>query len=500
MIPSFNQAMSDTIQNRNNARHEQTIVAQCTPQGPGAISLIRFSGIDAVMIADKLAKLPAQKKLSEQKSHTIHYGYVIDAQGQHIDQVLFLLMRGPHTFTGQDVVEITGHNNQFLIEAIIDRALQCGARLATNGEFTQRAVEQGKMDLVQAEAMNDLIHAQTAESLKYSLSQLQGTFSSWIASIEQSVIEMLAFCEGSFEFLDEEGIEFVDDIKIKTSVVIEKIEALLSTYSKQQYIKDGIRIALVGSVNVGKSSLFNCLINKKRSIVTEIAGTTRDIVESGVYKDSGFLTFVDTAGIRETDDRIEKEGIDRSLQEVVGADIVLLVIDGSQELSAEQNCEYKKLLEQYGSKIIVVQNKMDLMNRADLQVKPENEGRVNFFSSPSSSSCSTPESIPASISVIQVSAKENINIDRLHAVISQKMQELKGSGQVTCLLNQRQYTLLSVFLNQLKNIVPMLRHPVDYELISYRLRESLQSLSEVSGRSVSEAVLNQVFQSFCVGK
>lgn len=468
--------MSDTIHSQNNAHHEQTIVAQCTPQGPGAIALIRLSGVDAVIIAEKMAKLPGGKKLSEQKSHTIHYGYVVDEHGQPIDQVLFLLMRAPQTFTGQDVVEITGHNNQFLVEAIIDRALQCGARLATNGEFAQRAVESGKMDLVQAEAMNDLIHAQTAESLKYSLSQLQGTFSSWIASVEQSVIEMLAFCEGSFEFLDEEGIEFIDDIKIKMTALIKKIEALLSTYSKQQYIKEGIRIALVGSVNVGKSSLFNCLINKKRSIVTEIAGTTRDIVESGLYKNSGFLTFVDTAGIRKTDDRIEKEGIDRSHQEIVMADIVLLVIDGSKHLSIEQAAEYKNLLELHGTKIIVVQNKIDLA--------PSSLQELDSLCVP----------------IIQVSAKESLHIEKLHAALDAKMNELKGAGQITCLLNQRQYALLSTFFNQLISIVPMLQHPVDYELVSYRIRESLQSLSEVSGRSVSEAVLNQVFQSFCVGK
>lgn len=472
--------MNDTIQNKNNnARHEQSIVALCTPQGPGAIALIRISGVDAVAIADRLAKLPARKKLSDKKSHTIHYGHVIDDQGQDVDQVLFLLMRAPHTFTGQDVVEITGHNNQFLIESIIDRALQCGARMATNGEFTQRAVENGKMDLVQAEAMNDLIHAQTAESLKYSLSQLQGTFSSWISSVEQSVIEMLAFCEGSFEFLDEEGIEFIDEIKIKMGAVLEKVGNLLKSYSKQQYIKEGVRIALVGSVNVGKSSLFNCLINKKRSIVTEIAGTTRDIVESGMYKNSGFLTFVDTAGIRKTDDFIEKEGIDRSLQEVVGADIILLVVDGSRKLLEEQVVEYKALLEKYRSKIIVVQNKIDLFAAEDfmdqLKLSPD-------------------------ISFVKVSARDMLNIDKLHQVVEQKMNELKGSGQITCLLNQRQYTLLSSFFDQLKFMVPMLEHPVDYELVSYRLRESLQALSEVSGRSVSEAALNQVFKSFCVGK
>lgn len=459
------------------ACHEQVIVAQCTPRGAGAIALIRLSGNDAIVIADSLAQLPAGKKLLDQKTHTIHFGYVVNAQGTHIDQVLFLLMKAPHTFTGQNVVEITCHNNQFLIEEIIDRALECGARLAANGEFAQRAVELGKMDLVQAEAMNDLIHAQTEESLKYSLSQLEGTFSSWIASVEGAVIEMLAFCEGSFEFIDEEGVEFIDDIKIKMTTLIDRVQSLLKTYSKQQLIREGVRIALVGSVNVGKSSLFNCLINKKRSIVTEIAGTTRDIVESGMYKNSGFLTFVDTAGIRQTGDRIEKEGIDRSLQEIIAADIILLVIDGSQALSDEQSLEYKALIQQYSSKLILVQNKIDA-------------GCLH----------SKTKLIVDSLSFISVSAKQNLHIDKLHAVIEKKMNDLKGAGQITCLLNQRQHTLLTSFFEQLMQIQFMLQHPIDYELISHRLRESLQLLSQVTGRTVSEAALNKVFQTFCVGK
>lgn len=475
---SDNYQMSSMIQDLSKvAYHEQVIVAQCTPRGAGAIGLIRLSGSDAIIVADSLAQLPGNKKLLNQKTHTIHFGYVADAQGRHVDQVLFLLMKAPHTFTGQNVVEITCHNNQFLIEAIIDRALQCGARLASNGEFAQRAVELGKMDLVQAEAMNDLIHAQTEESLKYSLSQLEGTFSSWIVKVEEAVIEMLAFCEGSFEFLDEEGIEFIDDIKIKMTALIDKVQDLLKTYSKQQLIKEGVRIALVGSVNVGKSSLFNCLINKKRSIVTEIAGTTRDIVESGMYKNSGFLTFVDTAGIRQTGDCIEKEGIDRSLQEIIGADIILLVIDGSQKLSKEQLLECKSLIQQHSSKLILVQNKIDV-------------GCLN----------SELKQVVDNLPFISVSAKQNLNIDELHVFIEQKMNELKGSGQITCLLNQRQHTLLTSFFEQLIHVQPMLQHPIDYELISHCLRESLQLLSQVTGRSVSEAALNKVFQTFCVGK
>lgn len=465
-----------TSQTNNLSYHEQTIIAQCTPQGAGAIALMRLSGVDAISIADQMAALPSGKSLSVQKSHTIHFGYVVDQDGKHVDQVLFLLMKGPRTFTGQDVVEITSHNNQFLVESIIDRALECGARLAGNGEFAQRAVINGKIDLVQAEGMNDLIHAQSAESLKYSLQQLEGSMSSWVADIEQAVIKMLAYCEASFEYLDEE-MEFTSDIQKQMAVIIKKVSRLLQTFAKQQYIKEGVRIALVGTVNAGKSSLFNCLVNKKRAIVTDIAGTTRDIIESGVYKNGGFITFVDTAGIRQTQDVIEKEGIDRSFQEAQGADLVLLVVDGSKQLVAEQKKEYQQIIDKYGDKVILVQNKIDLDSFAIKSLR-----------------------IPDGMRVVHVSAQEQVNIEKLCEKIDEKMAALKNVGNISGLLNKRQYSLLSKFLQQLQIVQSMLQGSVDYELVSYKIKESLQLLSEVTGRSVSEAAMDKVFQSFCVGK
>lgn len=458
----------------NLVEHQQTIVALCTPQGAGAIALLRLSGADVFAIVDQASKLASGKKLSDQTTHTIHYGFVVDSSGEHVDQVLFLVMRAPKTFTGQDVVEITCHNNPFLIEAVIDRLLVCGARLAGNGEFTQRAVMLGKMDLLQAEAMNDLIHAQTAASLKYSLQQLQGSLSSWVAEIEVDVVEMMAFCEGSFEFLDEE-MEFAADVILKMDRLTLKIEKLLKTFPKQQYIKEGVRIVLIGSVNAGKSSLFNCLLEKNRAIVTPIAGTTRDTIEAGVFRDGEFLTFVDTAGIRSTSDQIEQEGIDRSFQEAAGADIILLVVDSSSALDSEALVAYQDILNKYSHKVILVQNKID--NSVSMQSLS--------FTGPT----------------VSVSAKNQQKIDDLYHQIVQKIQELKGSDSISCLLNKRQYDLLTKFLKDLHQIAPMLRKKqVDYELVSYRLKEALQLLAEMTGRSISEAALDKVFQTFCVGK
>lgn len=464
-----------TPQNLNSflSHQDQTIVALCTSQGAGALGLIRLSGIHALEIADQMSATANKKKLSAQTTHTISFGWVIDQHGAHIDQVLFLIMHAPKTFTGQNVVEITCHNNPFLIEKIIDRAIQCGARLANKGEFTQRAVQLGKIDLLQAEALHDLIHAQTAEALKYNLAQLEGSLSSWIHGIENSVLEVLAFCEGSFEFLDEE-MEFAQEIVQKINALISTIEKLITTFPKQQYIKDGIKIALIGSVNAGKSSLFNALLEKNRAIVTPIPGTTRDSIEAGMFKDGQFFTLIDTAGIRETDDAIEREGIDRSFAQAAHADIILLVIDISSSWSQTTVQAYQTIFEKYGSKIILVQNKIDLPSL-----------QKNIFT----------------INPIKVCTTQPETVKHLFDAIYEKTKQLKESDNITCLLNKRQHDLLVNFLSNLQLIVPMMKkRNVDYELVAHQLREALQHLSEMTGRQVSQAAFDKVFETFCVGK
>src|SRR5579863_4648796 len=311
----------------------ETIIAQCTPQGTGAIALLRLSGDNTFAIADAISKLPGNKIISALPTHTIHYGWVIDKNGTHIDQVLFLLMRSPHTFTGDDTVEITCHNNPFIIQSIIQAALATGARLAQEGEFSRRAVHNNKIDIIQAEAINDLIHANTQLTLKQSLSQLEGSFSHWITNIEKQLIKALALSDASFEFLDEENMEFSTQIKEIIDAVLTTITNLKNTFNQQQQIRNGIRIAIIGSVNAGKSSLFNALLNQERAIVTNIAGTTRDAIEAGLYKNGNYWTLIDTAGLRTTDDIVEQLGISRSHEEAHKADIILLVFDGSQQLS-----------------------------------------------------------------------------------------------------------------------------------------------------------------------
>jgi tRNA modification GTPase len=479
-------------------KDEQVIVAQATPQGAGAIAMLRVSGNRAVEIVDLIAHIPGNKKLVDQDSHTIHYGWVVDKAGQHVDQVLFLLMRAPKTFTGENVVEITCHNNQFLVEQVIDIIIQAGARLADQGEFTRRAVLHGKVDLVQAEAINELIHAQTSQALKQSLRQLEGSFSAWIANIEKQLIHIVAYCEASFEFLDEE-ISFELQIKERLCLVQADVAKVLKTFDKRQYVTQGVRIALVGSVNAGKSSLFNALINRQRAIVTDIAGTTRDTIEAGVYSDGAFVTFVDTAGLRESNDVVEKIGIDRSFQEVTSSDIILMVFDATVHYSPEEIDVYQTIAQEHAEKIIFVQNKIDAGNN----VLPFLLNSVTTRASLSD------EALPKTISDaseglregwIAVSVVQHKNVDQLRMKIDEKINALMHVGQSPCLLNKRQYTLLLLLETELEFIKKSIATRIDYELLVISVNDAISKLSELTGKTVTEDALNAIFREFCVGK
>jgi tRNA modification GTPase len=449
---------------------DATIIAQCTPKGSGAVALIRISGNDAITIASKLTRLASGQSLANQKSHTIHYGNVINDSGQTIDSVLFLLMHSPKTFTGQDTVEITTHNNQFVIEKIIQTAICHGARLAQNGEFARRAYMAGKIDLLQAEAMNELINANNQFSLRQSLAQLHGSFSNYVVTIEKELITCLALCHASFEFIDEE-IEFADQIKAMISNIIDKLCELEKSFDQQKQIRQGIRIAIIGSVNAGKSALFNALLGQNRAIVTPIAGTTRDSIEAGVYHDQTYWTFVDTAGLRQTDDIIEQQGIERSYEQAALADIILLVFDVSVLLSHQQKTIYKNLIDTYENKIILVGNKVDVRTNSDLDFA----------------------------NALLVSASTKHNIDLLQREIENKITQQFTQAESPFLLNQRHFNILLSLKNALKYILAELENP-HYELISEQLQQALESLTALTGKTISERAMDAVFKEFCVGK
>lgn len=460
----------------------QAIIAQCTPQGNGAIALLRLSGDNAFEIADKMSKL-SSKIISQQQTHTIHYGWVVDQNDNHIDQVLFLVMKAPHTFTGDNTIEITCHNNPFIIQNIIQQALAAGARLAQEGEFSRRAVTNNKIDIVQAEAINDLIHANTQLALKQSLSQLEGSLTQWITTIEKQLIKALALSEASFEFLDEENMEFSTQIKEILDAVLLTINDLKKNFNQQQHIRNGIRIAIIGSVNAGKSSLFNALLNQERAIVTNIAGTTRDAIEAGLYRNGNYWTLIDTAGLRTTDDIIEQIGITRSRQEAQKADIMLLVFDGSQQLNNAEQAVYQELMNSYGDKTIMIANKADLNQAESFDKLRMNGMELNHQT------------------YYRVSTADKKSVDRVEQAIQDKINSLFASIGSPFLLNQRHYNNLLSLETNLNTIHNLLNHNApSYELVSFHLQDALSHLSEFTGKTISEAGMDAVFREFCVGK
>ncbi len=460
-----------------------TIVALCTAQGNGALALIRVSGPDAWAVVNPITRLKSGKSLLTVESHTVH---AADIYGTElIDSVMVMALRGPRTFTGFDTVEITCHQNPLIIQAIIERLIAHGARPAQQGEFTRQAYENKKLDLAQAEAINELISAQTAQALKKSLAQLQGSLSAFMHEIEDTLCKTLAWCESSFEFLEDEG-DFYQEIEQFLSNLMGKIEPVLKSFAHQQQIRQGYRVALIGGVNAGKSSLFNLLIGHKRAIVTPLAGTTRDSIESTVLIDGATVTLIDTAGLRTTHDIVEQEGIERSYVEAHASDVILLVIDGSAQLSAQEQEIYQNLLEKYPQKIILIQNKSDL----------------NADTHPFLSEHALLGSAPLVLSVVEgyelLRSKE-----KLEAAILEKIRALSTQHELPFLINRRHYELLQALAHDLNQIQAMLQNSQGnphYELISYHLRQALEHISQVTGKTVSEQALDRVFKEFCVGK
>jgi len=456
------------------SRDHETIVAQCSPDGIGAVALIRLSGATAFEIADRICLLH-DKTLCTVPTHTIHYGAVINQDKAPIDQVLFLAMRAPRTFTGQDTIEITCHNNPFIIAAIIQRAIECGARIAAPGEFTRRAVVNGKIDLLQAEAINDLIHAHSQKALEKSLAQLGGTLSATIHSIEQRLLKAIALCDASFEFLDEEHMGFKAQIGSLLEAIKQEIRTLCSASGHQKYIREGVRIALIGAVNAGKSSLFNMLAGADRAIVTPIAGTTRDTLETGLYRDGMYWTLIDTAGLRTTDDIIEREGINRSYQQAHQADVILLVLDSAALITEQENAVYQDLINRYESKIITVFTKSDLPARLLFN------GTVK--------------------KTVKSSIKDCASAELIKDAIQEIVDQLSSTWQLPFLINQRHLNFLIALADRLETAQSILeKEPVAYELVSYHLNDLLSSMTDFTGKSISEYAMDEVFRSFCVGK
>ncbi len=454
---------------------DKTIAAISTPAGRGGISVIRISGENAVSVAD--AVFSGGKRLCDAETHTVHYGFVRSG-GETIDEALATVMRAPRSFTREDVVEISVHGGAVTAQRTLGACIMAGAVPAEPGEFTKRAFLNGRIDLSQAEAVIDVINAESDLSRRNAVSQLTGALSGEIERIRRRLVKLAASMQVLIDYPDEDLADVTDeDILAVLCDALSGVRALLSTADGGAVIKNGIRAAIAGKPNVGKSSLLNALARYDRAIVTDVAGTTRDTIEERVDLDGVPLVLIDTAGIRETDDKIEKIGVERSRRSVDDADMALVVIDASRSLDGDDE---EILNATAGMKRIILLNKNDLAPGADT-------GLVRR----SADGCA----------VIEISALTGAGMDALKKEIS-AMYGLGAleSGKGGIITNARHKAALVKAEAALKSGIDALRSGMPADIASIDIGEAVDALGEITGETVSESVVNEIFSSFCVGK
>ncbi|WHH57253.1 tRNA uridine-5-carboxymethylaminomethyl(34) synthesis GTPase MnmE [Petroclostridium sp. X23] len=458
---------------------EDTIAAISTPPGIGGIAIIRVSGKDAVNIVERIFRSHKNKKLVDVKSHTIHYGFIIDLEKkQTIDEVLVSVMKKPHTFTKEDIVEINCHGGVISTKRILEEVIYAGARIADAGEFTKRAFLNGRIDLVQAEAIIDIINSKTNVGLQSAVDQLEGSLSSRIFDIRSKMLRIAAhlqaavdFPEDDIEELSEENlIAFLKNIK-------DEMKNLLETADMGKIIRDGLSTVIIGKPNVGKSSLLNNLLKENRAIVTEVPGTTRDIIEEYINLKGIPLKVIDTAGIRETDDIVERIGVEKSREFINKADLVILILDGSEIINEND----KKIIDLVKNKKLIV-----LVNKVDLDIRIDMEYIRNLF-----------EGHP----IINVSAKKGIGVQELENTI----HHLFMSGNINInsdvmITNVRHKDSLVRAKKSISECIEAIDNGMPLDMIFIDLSNAIESLGEIIGFTVSEEIVDQIFREFCLGK
>lgn len=455
-----------------------TIAAISTPPGEGAISIVRMSGENAVKIATKVFQ---GKDLTQVASHTINYGHIIDpASHREIDEVMVSVLRGPKTYTREDIIEINCHGGIVSTNEILQLLLQNGARLAEPGEFTKRAFLHGRIDLTQAESVMDLIRAKTDRSMKVALNQLDGNLAHLINNLRQDILDVLAQVEVNIDYPEYDDVETLTTkmLKEKALAVRDRIKQLEQTAKQGKILREGLATAIVGRPNVGKSSLLNHLLHEDKAIVTDIAGTTRDVIEEYVNVRGVPLKLIDTAGIRETDDKVEKIGVERSRQAIDQADLVMLLLNASEPLTAE---DQELLAATADKKRIVVLNKTDLpqqLDQTELQtyLKPAEE-------------------------VIALSVLANAGIDQLEEQIAKLFFGGIENSQTTVIVtNARHVALLNKAEQSLTAVLQGIEAGMPVDLCQIDMTAAWDSLGEITGDSYQDELLDQLFSQFCLGK
>jgi tRNA modification GTPase len=457
-----------------------TIAAISTPMGEGAIAIVRLSGDEAIAIADRIFKSPNGKRLKDVPSHTIHYGHIVDPDsGQTAEEVMVSVMRAPKTFTREDVVEINCHGGLVSVNRVLQLVLTSGARLAEPGEFTKRAFLNGRIDLSQAEAVIDLIRAKTDRAMNVALQQMEGRLSKLIRELRQTILETLAHVEVNIDYPEYDDIEEMTPRLLleKAQYVREQIEKLLQTAQQGKILREGLATVIIGRPNVGKSSLLNALVHENKAIVTDIPGTTRDVIEEYVNVRGVPLRLIDTAGIRETEDIVERIGVERSRQMLKKADLILLVLNYHEPLTEEDERLFEMIK---GMDFIVIVNKTDLPKNIDMdRVKQLADGRP----------------------IITTSLLNEKGIDDLEKAISEMF--FSGSveaGDLTYVSNSRHIALLQQAKKAVEDAISGIKAGMPVDLAQIDLRRAWELLGEIIGDTVHESLIDQLFSQFCLGK
>lgn len=454
-----------------------TIAAISTAVGEAGIAVIRVSGPASIAEVDNIFR--SKTKLTEAESHTVHYGHIVDPEhGERVEEVLVTVMRAPRSFTTEDVVEISTHGGVISVKRVMDLLLQQDIRLAEPGEFTKRAFLNGRIDLSQAEAVIDLIRSKSDRAFSVALKQVEGQLSDQIQKLRHTLVETLAHIEVNIDY-PEHDVESLtaEFIKEKSTEVMQGITKLLKTAEQGKILREGITTAIVGRPNVGKSSLLNALAHTNRAIVTDIPGTTRDVIEEFVTINNIPLKLLDTAGIRETMDVVERIGVERSKHAVTEADLILLVLNGSEPLHEDE----LELMEQIrGRQSIVIMNKMDLPQQLDKDVL------LRYY----------PEDL-----IVPMSVKTQEGVDALEAAISQLF--FSGSietADLTYVSNVRHIALLKKAYKSLQDAYDAAEQLIPIDMIQIDVRLAWEQLGEIIGDTASESLLDQIFSQFCLGK
>ena len=494
-------------------RNEDTICAPATVPGTGAISVIRVSGSEALNVADKVVNC-RNGSIGEAPGYTMKFGTVRTVSGEILDEVLVSIFRAPHSYTGENSVEISCHASSFIVSELMSLLFEAGARAAEPGEFTQRAFLNGKMDLAQAEAVADVIASQNAAAHKVAFKQMKGGFSSELRDMRAELLEIVSLMELELDFSEEE-VEFADRSQLDNLLerVTGHVTRLIDSFKLGNAIKNGIPVAIAGATNTGKSTLLNALLGENRAIVSDVHGTTRDTIEETLNIGGVLFRFIDTAGIRETDEVVEKIGIERTFMKISEASIVLAMLD----LTRNED-ENKAIIQEVFNKVdLESQSLIILLNKADVETVNKNVNYENTIVSLIEnkeigiSAKTRPDSNinhsdniyvnhNSSINIIKISAKSGLGINNLKEILAQSQKDMLSSSEETLVTNQRHAQALSEARTSLIRVREGLASGLPTDLAAQDIREAIYHIGSIVGEISTDEVLGNIFRNFCIGK